>query len=99
MKVQIRGDKAAIRVELPPDGELSMEEAVQLARDLIDAVTQCGHQVKLDVEVPRHQPTDVQLQTAIQRVAHLRKSLDGNAPWNDVKVNSELVMRVLGACL
>ena len=28
MKVQIRGDKQAIRVELPPSGELAMDEAV-----------------------------------------------------------------------
>ena len=99
MKVQIRGDKQAVRVELPPDGELSVQEAIDLARDLIDAVTQCGHQVKMNVEVPRHQPTDLQLQTAIQRVAHLRKSLDQQAAWNDLKVNTELVTRVLAACL
>lgn len=99
MNIQIRNDRQAIRVDLPASGELNMEDAVTLARDLIDAVTQCGHQVKMDVEVPRHQPSDLQIATAIQRVAHLRKTLDQQAAWNDVKVNSELVMRVLGACL
>lgn len=97
--IQIRADKQVIRVNLPASGELNMEQAIGLARDLIDAVTQCGHEVKMNVEVPRHQPTDVQLMTAIQRVAHLRKSLDQQAAWNDDKVNTELVTRVLQACL
>ena len=99
INIQIRADKQAIRVSLPASGELNMEQAIGLARDLIDAVTQCGHEVKMNVEVPRHQPTDLQLATAVQRVAHLRKTLDQTAPWNDAKVNTELVSRVLQACL
>lgn len=96
--VQIRSDKQAIRFEMPSSGELNIEESVALARDLIDAVTQCGHQVKMDVSVERHQPTELELATAVQRVAHLRKAYP-TAAWSDTKVNTELVMRVIGACL
>jgi hypothetical protein len=96
--VQIRSDKQALRFELPASGELNIEDSVALARDLIDAVTQCGHEVKMDVSVPRHQPTDQEVATAIHRVAHLRKTFD-STPWNDTKANTELVMRVINACL
>lgn len=97
MTVQIRGDQQALRVD-PPVAELDMPQAVQLARDLIDAVTQCGHQVKMDVEVPRHVPTDAQIAQAIVRVGHLRRTALERA-WNDQKTNTEIVMRVLEACL
>lgn len=96
--VQIRNDKAALKVTLPPTGELDMPAAIQLARDLIDAVTQCGFEVKMNVEVPRHQPTDQQLTTAVVRVGHIRRAAP-QAAWNDPKVNAEIVMRVVEACL
>ena len=98
VKVQIRGDQQAIRVAMPKSGELNIEDSVALARDLIDAVTQCGHEVKMDVQVARHQPTDTEIATAVHRVSHLRKTFDAT-PWNDVKANTELVMRVIEACL
>lgn len=107
-QIKIRDDKAALLVQglRAPGGsivltpcELSISESVQLARDLMDAVTQCGFELKMTVDVPRHQPTDMQIATAITRVGHLRRDLDGQAPWNDVKTNTEIVMRVLGACL
>jgi hypothetical protein len=101
LRVQIHDTKQQLRLELA-DGtatEINMADAVQLARDLIDAVTQCGHEVKITVDVPRHQPTDMQIATAITRIGHLRKTLDGRAPWNDVKANQEFVMRVLEVCL
>lgn len=98
MTVQIRDDKAALRVTLPPTGELDMPAAIQLARDLIDAVTQCGFEVKMNVEVPRHTPTDQQLALAVTRVGHIRRNAM-QAAWNDGKVNSEIVMRVVEACL
>jgi hypothetical protein len=98
MTVQIRGDKRALRVELPASGELDMPAAIQLARDLIDAVTQCGFEVKMNVEVPRHAPTDQQLATAVVRVGHIRRNAM-QARWDDGKVNSEIVMRVVEACL
>jgi len=98
VNVQIRNDMQAIRFEIPDSGELSIEQSVALARDLIDAVTQCGHEVKMDVQVARHQPTDTEIATAVHRVAHLRKTFDSTA-WNDVKANTELVMRVIDACL
>lgn len=98
MTVQIRDDKKALRVTLPPTGEVDMPAAIQLARDLIDAVTQCGYEVKMNVEVPRHQPTDQQLATAVVRVGHIRRNAI-HAAWNDGKVNSEIVMRVVEACL
>lgn len=98
MTVQIRDDKAALRVTLPPTGELDMPTAVQLARDLIDAVTQCGFEVKMNVEVPRTKITDTQLTTAAVRVGHIRRNA-AQAAWNDSKVNAEIVMRVVEACL
>ena len=98
MTVQIRDDKAALRVTLPPSGELNMPAAIQLARDLIDAVTQCGFEVKMNVEVPRTQVTDTQLTTAAVRVGHIRRNA-AQAAWNDSKVNAEIVMRVVEACL
>jgi hypothetical protein len=98
MTVQIRNDKQALRVELPASGEVDMPKAIELARDLIDAVTQCGFEVKMNVEVPRHKPSDIQIATAIQRVGHLRKNMV-DKPWNDVGTNTELVRRVLEACL
>ena len=98
MNIQISNDRKALRLtDVPEDRELAMSEAVQLARDLIDAVTQCGFEVKMTVDVPRHQPSVDQIRTAVHRVGHLRKSL--TAPWNDMKTNTELVMRVLEACL
>ena len=99
MIVQVHDTKQALRITLPSDGVLTMQDSIQLARDLIDAVTQCGYEVKMTVDVPRHQPTNLQIATAIARVGHIRKALDQSAPWNDVKVNTEIVMRVLEACL
>ena len=98
MTGQIRDDTKAIRVSVPPTGELDMPAAVELARDLIDAVTQCGFEVKMNVEVPRHQPTDMQLALAVTRVGHIRRNA-AQARWDDGKVNSEIVMRVVEACL
>ena len=98
VNVQIRNDMQAIRVAMPKSGELNIEDSVALARDLIDAVTQCGHEVKMDVQVERHQPTNQEIATAVHRVAHLRKTFDATA-WNDTKANTELVMRVIEACL
>lgn len=95
MNVQIRNDKQRIRAG---NDELDMEQAVQLARDLIDAVTQCGHEVKMNVEVPKHQPSDAQLRTAITRVAHLRRTY-ADREWTDDTVNRTLVEHVLKACL
>jgi hypothetical protein len=95
--VQIRGDNQALRLD-PPVTELTMAEAIDLARDLIDAVTQCGFEVKMDVEVKRHTPTDQQLQTALRRVWHVRKAAQEQA-WPDERLNQELVSRVLEACL
>lgn len=98
MIVQISNDRKVLRVVgFPETGEVTMQEAIQLARDLIDAVTQCGFEVKMTVDVPRPQPSVDQIRTAVHRVGHLRKSL--TAPWNDTKTNTELVMRVLEACL
>lgn len=97
MNVQIHDNVLALRVVDMPE-ILDMQSAVQLARDLIDAVTQCGHEVKLNVEVPRHQPTDMQLATAITRVAHIRRASQ-DKPWNDTPVNADIVNRVLEACL
>lgn len=97
MTVQIHDTKQLLRVD-PPAVELKIEDAVQLARDLIDAVTQCGFEVKMDVEVPRHVPTEAQITHAVARVSHIRKSYT-DRPWNDERVNRELVMRVLEACL
>lgn len=97
MTVQIRGDQQALRVD-PPVVELDMAQAVQLARDLIDAVTQCGYEVKMNVEVPRHVPTDVQIEHAIVRVGHLRRAA-AERRWNDTKTNTEIVRRVLELCL
>lgn len=99
MNIQIRSDKQAVRVTLPAAGELTIPEAAQLARDLIDAATQCGYEVKMTVEVPRHQPTPQQIAVAIRRVGFIRRELDQSAPWDDVKVNQDIVMRVLAACL
>jgi len=96
--VQIRDDKKALRVSIPPTGELDMPAAIELARDLIDAVTQCGFEVKMNVEVPRHQPTDMQLALAVTRVGHIRRNAQ-HAKWDDGKTNSEIVMRVVEACL
>lgn len=97
MIIQIRDDKQALRVTLPAP-EITMPEAIELARDLIDAVTQCGFEVKMNVEVPRHQPTDQQLALAVTRVGHIRRNAQ-QAQWHDGKVNSEIVMRVVEACL
>lgn len=97
MTVQIRDDKQALRVTLPAP-EITMAEAIELARDLIDAVTQCGFEVKMNVEVPRHQPTDHQLALAVTRVGHIRRNAQ-HARWDDGKTNSEIVMRVVEACL
>ena len=97
MTVQIRSDKLAIRVD-PPITELDFKSAVDLARDLIDAVTQCGYEVKMDVEVPRRQPTDAQLAQALHRVGHIRRTGLERA-WNDQRTNMEIVARVLEACL
>jgi hypothetical protein len=96
--VQLRSDKLAVRIDVPPTGELDPPAAIQLARDLIDAVTQCGFEVKMNVEVPRHQPTDQQLALAVTRVGHIRRNAQ-QARWDDGKVNSEIVMRVIEACL
>ena len=98
MTVQTRDDKKAIRVSIPPTGELDMPAAIELARDLIDAVTQCGFEVKMHVEVPRPQPTEMQLALAVTRVGHIRRNA-AQARWDDGKVNSEIVMRVVEACL
>ena len=100
MNIQISNDRKVLRVvAFPESGELTMQEAISLVRDLIDATTQCGYEVKMTVDVPRHKPTVDQIRTAVHRVGHLRKSLENNVPWNDTKVNTELVMRVLEACL
>lgn len=98
MTVQIREDKQAFRVTLPPTGEIDAPAAIELARDLIDAVTQCGFEVKMSVEVPRAQPTDAQLALAVTRVGHIRRNAQ-HARWDEGKVNSEIVMRVVEACL
>lgn len=98
IRVQIRDDRQAVRIDLPDDGALTMAEAVQLARDLIDAVTQCGHEVKMTVDVPRHRPSDAQIAVAVARIGHLRRSMDAK-PWNDARTNQEFVQRVLEACL
>lgn len=98
MNIQISNDRQILRVVgFPSSGELTLPDAIQLARDLIDATTQCGYEVKMTVDAPKYQPTDDQIRTAIHRVGHLRRNL--NAPWNDVRTNTELVARVLGACL
>ena len=97
MTVQIRSDKLAIRLN-PPVAELDFKEAVDLARDLIDAVTQCGYEVKLNVEVPRRAPTDAQLAQALHRVGHIRRTALERA-WNDQQTNMEIVARVVEACL
>jgi len=94
--VQINATQDKLRVE-PPASELSIEAAVELARDLIDAVTQCGHQVRMNVQVDR-QPTDEQIITAIRRVGHMRRELD-RKPWHDGKANAMIVEQVLKACL
>ena len=101
MKVFPREDKEAICViemELNPDGSLSLKEANALYNGLCNAIRECGFEIKLTVEVPRHIPTEEQLNTAVHRVAHLRKSFD-STPWNDLRANRELVRRVLEACL
>jgi hypothetical protein len=98
MIIQLRSDKKAIRVDVEGQTDFSLEDATQLARDLIDAVTQCGAEVKIDVEVPRYKPSDHQVTVAIHRVGQLRKALS-DRPWNDVRANTELVHRVLEACL
>ena len=105
MKVQTSDEHVMIAVSLDGDERhqdrviLTPQAAIDLARDLIDAVTQRGFEVKMTVDVPRHQPTPAQIAHAVVRVGHLRKTLDGSAPWNSDKVNRELVMRVLEACL
>jgi len=96
MNVQIRHDKQRIRAG---DDELDMEQAVQLVRDLIDAVTQCGHKVNMEVEVPRYVPPLEKINQAIIRIGHLRRDLDQSTPWHDKHTNTTFVMRVLEICL
>lgn len=99
MNIQISNDQRAIRVvDLPANGELTIEQATELGRDLWDAVRQCGYELKMTVDVPRHVPTDIQVETAAVRVAHIRRAAQ-DRPWNDARTNRELVMRVLEACL
>ena len=100
MMVQIHETKQAIRIQSEAaDGDyLDMQSAIKLARDLIDAVTQCGYEVKMNVEVPRHQPTQMQLVAAVARVSHIRRA-NQDRPWNDQHTNTDIVMRVLEACL
>ncbi|MEK9725792.1 MAG: hypothetical protein VW405_20230 [Rhodospirillaceae bacterium] len=97
MSLQIRSDNQALRLE-PPVADLTIPEAVTLARDLIDAVTQCGHEVKMNVEIPRHVPTEMQINAAVTRVGHLRRTAAERA-WHDDRTNREIVARVLEACL
>jgi hypothetical protein len=97
MKVQIHDTKQALRVLDLPE-LLTIEQATALIGDLVDAVTQCGFEVKLTVDVPRHVPTDAQVSAAVRRVAHIRKTLEP-AAWNDERLNRELVVRVLEQCL
>lgn len=76
--------------------ELNVPDAIQLARDLIDAANQMGFTVGITVE--RKPPTEQQLETAVQRVAHIRRHY-ASAAWNHERTNREIVMRVLEACL
>ena len=99
MNIQLRGDKAAMRVNGLPDGnELTISEATDLINHLAAGVRECGHELKIEVEVPRHKIKPAQLEAAVIRVGHLRRQFE-NRPWNDGKVNAEIVQRVLEACL
>jgi hypothetical protein len=99
MNIQTSADQRTIRVtDFPTNGELTIEQATELGRDLWDAVRQCGYEIKMTVDVPRHIPTDTQVETATVRVAHIRRA-NQDRPWNDLRTNKELVMRVLEACL
>ena len=94
-------DKKSICVQdmqVQPDGTITIEEAAALANGLVDAIQQCDRELKITVQVPKHQPTQAQLIAAVARVSHIRRSMQ-DRPWNDVKTNTELVMRVLEACL
>ena len=94
MKIQLRDDLGAIRLDLEGVEMMDIAQATQLASDLIDAVQQCGGTVNMNVEVKRNQPTPQQLAAAVARVGMLRKTFDSQ-PWNDQRANMELVQRVL----
>lgn len=106
MKVQVNAEKSAVAIDLEAAVPMAPhyrvpvtpQVAIDLARDLIDAVTQCGFEVKMTVEVPRTPPTQDQINRAVIRVGHLRRDIEHKAPWHDTKANTELVMRVLEAC-
>lgn len=99
MKVQIHDTKQALRVVDLPE-LLTIEQATTLVGDLVQAVGQCGYEVKMTVDVPRHVPTDTQVAAAVARVAHIRKSFESqNDAWNNERLNREIVIRVLEMCL
>ena len=96
MKVQIRDDNKVVLDDLPERREFVFDppEAVRFAQSVIEAACRCGYVVRVEAQV--REPTDLQIAAAINRVGHMRRAAE-DKPWNDVKVNSDIVMRVLEA--
>lgn len=74
MKVQVRGDKRAIRV-LTNVQDMNPVDAAELARDLLDAAEQCGCKITLQGPPVVGQITDALYNSMVIKAAHILPQL------------------------